>query len=84
MSDGALRIFLPNKPREVVALWPVAKGAVAASPDGHIELLGDATHVVVCRLGAIAYPWEVCAEPFKVDGLLAVTIAGRDPSEADL
>jgi dipeptidyl aminopeptidase/acylaminoacyl peptidase len=84
MSDGALRVFLAQKQREVVALWPVAKGAVAETPDGHVELLGEARHTVFCRLGPVAYPWEVCAEPFKVEGLVAVAISGRDPGEADL
>ncbi len=79
-------MFLPGKARAVAMVWPVAGGAVITAADGHVDATtaaGPAAAALVCRLGGVAYPFEVCAEQFIVTGLLAVALAGRDPAEAD-
>jgi hypothetical protein len=86
MNDGSIRMFLPGRARAVAMVWPVAGSAVITSTDGHVDATtaaGPAAAGLVCRLGGVAYPFEVCAEQFIVTGLLGVALAGRDPAEAD-
>jgi WD40 repeat protein len=86
MNDGSIRMFLPGRARAVAMVWPVAGGAVITATDGHVDASsasGPPSVALVCRLGAVAYPFEVCAEQFIVKDLLGVALAGRDPAEAD-
>jgi len=91
--DGAIRLFRGNGPGAVGALRPMpgmkpgALAGVVETPSGHLELVGPDAEAaragVRCRIGASLYPFDVCAEPLAMTGLLDLIAAGQDPAEAE-
>lgn len=66
----------------------VARGVTGAdagyvsTPSGHYDFVGAepdrAEERVLCRFGPLAFPFELCAERFRVPGLLAKALAGDE------
>jgi WD40 repeat protein len=60
-------------------IGPGADGVLVEAPDGRAEVLGRYTNELkerlVCRIGARAYPYEVCAEAVLDQGLLDEALA---------
>jgi WD40 repeat protein len=93
LGDGSVRLYRAPGPGPAAILRPApGLGAgklagVISSPGGHLEIVGPdaeaARGAIRCRLGAVLYPLDVCAEQFVVEGLLPMVLAGKDPAEAE-
>ncbi len=93
LDDGSVRLYRAPAKGPLAILQPVPGlepgklAGIVRGPGGHLEIVGpdaDAARAAVrCRLGAVLYPLEVCAEQFVVEGLLAMVLAGQDPAEAE-
>jgi hypothetical protein len=64
----------------------ISAGVVVTADPIAIELVGQdvasAQDLAICRIGPRSYPFDLCAERFEVQGLLARRLA-RDPSLTD-
>jgi WD40 repeat protein len=93
VADGSVRLHRAPAPEAVAVLRPAPGlppgklGGVVRAPGGHLEVVGPdadlARAALRCRLGSALYPFDVCAEQFVVEGLLAIVLSGKDPAEVD-
>jgi len=67
--DGALLLTM----RAVAG----ANAGYVFTPEGCIDLFGDAREIPACRIGPLSYPFVACAERFETPGLLARVVAGE-------
>lgn len=63
----------------LLARGPDGEGAIIATPDGHVDLVGSsrclAREKLTCRVGPVHLPFEVCEDRFYTPGLLASLVA---------
>ena len=81
---GGLRCFsLPDGRLQLVARGIAgADAGYVSTPSGHYDFVGAepdrAEERVLCRVGPLAFPFELCAERFRVPGLLARALGGDE------
>lgn len=81
---GGLRCFsLPDGRLLLVARGITgADAGYVSTPSGHYDFVGAepdrAEERVLCRFGPLAFPFELCAERFRVPGLLARALGGDE------
>ena len=92
-GDGTLRLLRAPSLRPLATLrTPFRRderrsALSVTSDDGHVAFLGPDSAMVRastrCRLGAMLFPFDVCAEQYELTGLLEAILAGKDPAEVD-
>lgn len=76
-EDGSIRIF-SRTGAFVVGMRALRRSAdfIAFTGDGYFDARGGALTIATCRIGAIHYPIELCAERFAVDDLWSRALRG--------
>ena len=72
-KEGTIVFYGAHGGPALIYLRPFADGTggYATTPDGRIELFGQAAKRAVCRVGALSLPFFACEERFGRTGLLA-------------
>lgn len=88
VEGGAILLFREGTSEPVGTILTLARGsdgegegALIATPDGHVDLVGSsrclAREKLTCRVGPVHLPFEVCEDRFYTPGLLASLAAGN-------
>jgi WD40 repeat protein len=82
-SDGTIHLWTAEgEPVLDLVAFSERDGGYAVAPgsDPRVELLGPdldaASGALVCRAGALIFPFELCRERFEAPGLVAAVLAG--------
>jgi len=81
-DDGSTRLW-PLERGRAVALRAVREArdayAFTSGPDARVELFGDAgRRFLLCRIGQVTYPFDLCQERVEAPGLLAKALGGDE------
>ena len=70
-EDGSLTLWHVSSARPVLAVYalPGEETSSVATPDGYVDVLGQAINQLVCGVGAFALPASACLERLRVPGL---------------
>jgi hypothetical protein len=81
--DGSARVIaLPSGQERLLVRGVNGRSdAYALAPTGHVQLVGDARRLPLCRVGAIALPFAACEERYAAANLVAQVMAQQHAYE---